>query len=65
MTVSSYPSHEHYIEILDKGPSDNKMGCPLLRRELHITKRKKEEEKKTEKQLCDKHKQSIPGKHYR
>lgn len=60
MTVSSYPSHEHFIEILGKGPSDNKMGCPL-RKKLLSKKRKKKEERK--KQLCNK--QSIPGKHYR
>lgn len=60
MTISSYPSHEHFIEILDKRPSDNKMGCPL-RKKLLINKRKKKRERK--KQLCNK--QSIPGKHYR
>lgn len=59
MTISSYPSDEHYIEILDKRPSDNKMGCPL-RKKLLIKKRKKKRERK--KQLCNK--QSIPGKHY-
>ena len=62
MTVSSYPSHEHFIEILDKGPSDNKMGCPLLRKTLLIKKRKKKKNER-KKQLCNK--QSIPGKHYR
>lgn len=60
MTISLYPSHEHFIEILDKRPSDNKMGCPL-RKKLLIKKRKKKRERK--KQLCNK--QSIPGKHYR
>lgn len=44
MTISSYPSHEHFIEILDKRPSDNKMGCPL-RKKLLIKKRKKKREK--------------------
>ena len=45
MTISSYPSHEHFIEILDKRPSDNKMGCPL-RKKLLIKKRKTKERKK-------------------
>lgn len=58
MTVSSYPCHEHFIEILKKRTSDNKMGCPL-RKKLLIKKRKKKEKEK--KQLCNK--QSIPGKH--
>ena len=40
MTVSSYPSHEHFIEILDKRPSDNKMAYPL-RKKFLIKKRKK------------------------
>lgn len=46
MTVSSYPSHEHFIEILGKGPLDNKMGCPL-RKKLLSKKRKKRRKKKT------------------
>ena len=46
MTISSYPSHhEHFIEILDKRPSDNKMGCPP-RKKLLIKKRKKKEKEK-------------------
>jgi len=45
MTISSYPSHEHFIEILDKRPSDNKISCPL-RKKLLIKKRKKKEKEK-------------------
>lgn len=62
MTVSSYPSHEHFIEILDKRPSDNKMAYPL-RKKFLIKKRKKKKKNERKKQLCNK--QSIPGKHYR
>ena len=48
MTVSSYPSHEHFIEILEKRPSDNKMAYPL-RKKFLIKKRKKKKKNERKK----------------